>query len=211
MARNRRRHGEEALPLKVAIQWAHDTAFDLWQMLHPVRTSRAQASSSEVWERPEPDWTKCNTDAAFFDRDRSAASGVILRDHFGRACGGRAKWYEHCLNALAAEAMACCDGVRFARERGVRRLHLETDCQILVQLWEKRADQKSEIDPFLRQLEDLSGSFKGFKFCFINRKCNKLAHECARLVSRNSQVEEWLITPPRLRDIADFDCNPAHV
>lgn len=46
----------------------------------------------------------------------------------GRPCGGSARWYEYCLNALAAEALACCNGMKLARERGVRRLVLETDC-----------------------------------------------------------------------------------
>lgn len=30
------------------------------------------------------------------------------------------------MNALATEARACCDGLHFARERGVSRLQLET-------------------------------------------------------------------------------------
>jgi hypothetical protein len=93
----------------------------------------------------------------------------------------------------------------------VRRLQLETDCQILVNLWEKRSRQKSEIDPFLQLMDDLSRSFEGFELLFVNRKCNKVAHECARLVSSISQVEEWLITPPGLRDIINNDCNPDHV
>lgn len=85
----------------------------------------------------------------------------------------------------------------------MQRLQLETDCQVLVNLWDKRSSQKSEIDPLLRKMEDLSRSFEGFSFRFISRKCNKLAHECDRFVSCNSQVE-WLIIPPGLRDIIDL-------
>lgn len=79
-------------------------------------------------------------------------------------CGGRAKWYEYWLSALAAEAMACCDGLQFAQERGVQRLHLQTDCQVLVNLWEKHSSQKSEIDPLLRQIDDFSGALKVLNF-----------------------------------------------
>jgi hypothetical protein len=30
MSRNKHRHGEEAVPVKIAAMWAMDTAFDLW-------------------------------------------------------------------------------------------------------------------------------------------------------------------------------------
>lgn len=59
-------------------------------------------------------------------------------------------------------------------------------------------------------MEFLSRSFEAFDLCFVSRNCNKLAHECARLVSRDNQVVEWLMTPPELRAILDTDCNPVH-
>jgi hypothetical protein len=37
MARNSRRHGNEPRPLGVAAQWAIDTPFDLWQLIHPEK------------------------------------------------------------------------------------------------------------------------------------------------------------------------------
>jgi hypothetical protein len=107
---------------------------------------------------------------------------------------------------LAAEATACCDGLILARERGFLKVELETDCQVLVNLWNKRSTQKSEISPLIDQMEDLSRSFEGFSFHFISRTCNKLAHACAQMVSRNSQVVEWPITPPGFTDIIDSDC-----
>lgn len=33
-------------------------------------------------------------------------------------CGGTAKWYVCCLNALAAEALACCDGMQTSSGTG---------------------------------------------------------------------------------------------
>jgi hypothetical protein len=105
----------------------------------------------------------------------------VLRDQDGRTCGATANWYdEYCLNPLAAEALACCDGMQLAKERGVNRLFLETDCQVLVSLWLNRSNQESEISPLLGQMEELSRSFDAFEICLISRSCNKLAHACAR-------------------------------
>ena len=58
--------------------------------------------------------------------------------------------------------------------------------------------------------EDISRSFEAFDLLFISRDCNRFAHECAHLVSHDNQVEEWLITPPGLREFVDDDCNPVH-
>ena len=133
-----------------------------------------------------------------------------MRDHGGRTRGGTTRWYDHCLNALTAEAMACRDDLLYVKERGVRKLKMETDCQVLVRSWSERESQKSEIVSLLHQMDDLSRSFEAFDLMFIHRECNRLAHECARLVSDGHRVVEWLITPPGLRDIVDADCNSAH-
>jgi hypothetical protein len=47
------------------------------------------------------------------------------------------QWYEHCLDALIAEALACRDGVRMALHLGIQYLWLETDCQEVVKLWQE--------------------------------------------------------------------------
>ena len=69
---------------------------------------------------------------------------------------------------------------------------------------------KSEIAALLQQMEDLSLSFEAFDLMFIPRNCNRLAHECARLVSNEHQVVEWLVTPLGLRHIVDADYNRVH-
>ena len=79
-----------------------------------------------------------------------------------------------------------------------------------MQLWNKRATQRSEVDPLLFQMDEPSRGFEAFDLCFIYRDCNRLAHECARLVNREQPVMEWLITPQGLRATIDDDCNLAH-
>jgi hypothetical protein len=37
MNRNDRRHGKARLPVAQAVTWVRDTAFDLWQILHPPK------------------------------------------------------------------------------------------------------------------------------------------------------------------------------
>ena len=70
--------------------------------------------------------------------------------------------------------------------------------------------QRSEVAPVLLQMEDLSQSFEAFSFCFVSIICNRLAHECAILVSHENPVEVWPIIALGLQATADVDCNPAH-
>lgn len=106
-------------------------------------------------------------DASFFELNGTGATGAILRDHEGTICGGSAKWYDHCMNALTTEAVACRNGMQFALERGMIRLTMETDCQILVQLWNNRTTQRSEIDPILLEMNDLSRRFEVLTYVLL--------------------------------------------
>jgi hypothetical protein len=113
MARNQRQHGDSGVPMRKAIEWARDTAYDLWQLLHPAKSEEVQRAWQH-WQWPQPGWIKCNVDASFHAEDRRGATGVVLRNHDGRYIAGRAKWYDNCLNVLATEALACRDGVLLA-------------------------------------------------------------------------------------------------
>ena len=79
---------------------------------------------------------------------------------------------------------------------------------MLVNLWKHPSCHNAEVGPLLQQIDDLSRCFVDFSLVFSSRTCNKLAHECAKLVPRDRSVE-WLV-PPALRGIADNDCNHVH-
>lgn len=106
MARNKRRHGEPSIPLRKAVEWTIDTAFDLWQLTHPIK-HKGLPRVLQQWRPPLPGWTKCNVDASFIAEEGRGATGAVLRDQAGQVCGGRARWYDHCLDALSTEATAC--------------------------------------------------------------------------------------------------------
>lgn len=109
---------------------------------------------------------------------------------------------------LVAEAMAAYDGLKLAVDFQTQCVHLEIDCQKLVKLWEQRKEQRSRISPWLQQIESLSRSLLDFKFSFVSRLCNNVAHECAHLVTRLSPVEEWQNNvPPAACRCLDADCN----
>jgi hypothetical protein len=93
MQRNQRRHGEQGTPISIAVKWAIDTAYDLWNLHKPIPP--AQPKAVHRWQPPPEGWFKCNTDGAFDARKGEGASGVALRTASGVFAGGRARWYPH--------------------------------------------------------------------------------------------------------------------
>lgn len=135
------------------------------------------------WIAPEPSWFKCNTDAAFNTELMNGASGAVVRDDQGRPLGGASKWYTYCLDALSMEAFACKDGMELARTSGIQKLIVQTDCQELVKLCQADEAKRSINYPILQQMRVLSLSFSSFNLVFINRSCNRFAHESVNLVN----------------------------
>lgn len=88
MQRNRRRHGEQSLPIRAAVQWVADMAFDLWQLTQPPKVVLAPMPA-QTWKRPPPGWTKCNSSGAFYEHWK--ASGAVLRNANGDFVWGCAK------------------------------------------------------------------------------------------------------------------------
>ena len=137
---------------------------------------------------------------------------MVLRDREGKYLGGRARWYDYSRDALTMEAFACRDALKLARELGVTRLSLETDCQEFVHLWASRGTQRSEVAGLLAEITEVNHSFLTFSLNFVSRDSNRVAHELAKQVSSACVTGEWLSEPPVcVERLLLSDCNPAHV
>jgi len=116
-------------------------------------------------------------DAAFHAEHWRGASREILRDDEGRFLEAQATPYDHSMDALVAEALACRDGLILAERYGATRLSLETDCQEVINLWENKDKNRSVIYPILMEIQEHSRLFQDFIFLYASRSCNRVAHE----------------------------------
>jgi hypothetical protein len=119
-------------------------------------------------------------DAAFYAEQWQGATCSVLRDEFGSFVRGSDRWYAHCLDALTMEALACTDELLLAQQANAQRVWMESDCQELVKLWCAGENQHSSIVSILREIRELSTSSQEFKFSFISRNCNQVAHVLAK-------------------------------
>ena len=133
MSRNKRRHGEAEIPA-VASSSEEQPGDDTTAMAEATGWLGKMQGLSLDWKYcsliccvEKYCWMACDSadklklvDASFMSENWTWTTGMVLRGHEGRWWGSRAKWYDHCLNALAAKTMACRDRIQYAQHRGVR-------------------------------------------------------------------------------------------
>jgi ribonuclease HI len=205
MMRNKCRHGEQGMTIHQAAVWARDTAFDLWQLAQK-NEERKDDQLLLRWKLPDIGWSKVNTDAAFSLENKTGATACVIRDHQGSFRGAQARWYDRPLDACLMEAIACIDGLTLARELGLQRVILETD-SLEVHLWKKQDAQRSIVEPILREIEEIRLAFLDFSFCYVNRKCNEIAHVLAKQVTSTHCMETWHVTPACVSDLIMYEAS----
>ncbi|KAF8720047.1 hypothetical protein HU200_024819 [Digitaria exilis] len=78
---NKRRHGEDYLPIQKVVDWVRHRDTDLWHIMHTKEEKNQR--KLQRWKPPKPGWIKCNVDGAFNGQANTRATGVVLRDHTG--------------------------------------------------------------------------------------------------------------------------------
>ena len=86
------------------------------------------ASLTEHWLLPEVGWYKVNADGSFSQDDGHGGGGVVVRDHHGGFKAGACHFFPIVTDPERAELLACRRGAQLAKELGVRKVIIETDC-----------------------------------------------------------------------------------
>ncbi|KAM0897217.1 hypothetical protein ACQ4PT_022674 [Festuca glaucescens] len=194
-AHNGRRHGSVPLELSRACKWARDTANDLVLSTKKPTDRQAHPKRSH-WLPPPSNSIKINSDATFDANTFSGSTGYVIRDDKGLFIAAGAKWYGALGNALSAEALACRDGLILAQHLQAANVHLETDCEVLIELWKTRKKNRAAIWPVLNEIQELMGYFSSFSFCHVKRKANLVAHVTAKQASPSQPMSSWLDEAP---------------
>jgi hypothetical protein len=90
---------------------------------------------------------------------------------------------------------------------GIHNIWLEIDCQEVMELWQTCMNHRSSIVTILEEIRDLSTHFQGFKFSFIARSCNEIAHILAKQITCDIRVGRWSYVPTCISNLLTPDCN----
>jgi ribonuclease HI len=81
-----------------------------------------------AWTPPGKGWAKINTDAGFCQNTAMAGIGVVARDSQGKVLFSAWSFMDNVGSAEEAEALACWEGLRLAKEWIRQPVVVESDC-----------------------------------------------------------------------------------
>lgn len=82
-----------------------------------------------------------------------------------------------------------------ARHIGVQKVWLEIDSQEVLHLWQAGKNQRSSVEAFMEEIRALSADFQEFKFSYVTRSCNEVAHTLAKQVTGDTRIGWWSYAP----------------
>jgi ribonuclease HI len=142
------------------------------------------------------EWVKINVDGALDFRQGNAGAGMVARNNQGRVLSGCCRKYGHIRDPFTIELVACRDAMVLAKNRGYNRVIVETDCQVVVTMWDKDLANKSIGCNLIEEMKEMAVGFQGFKLLYAKRESNHVAHLCAReALSLNSVVLNFDVIP----------------
>ncbi|MCI20290.1 ribonuclease H protein, partial [Trifolium medium] len=93
----------------------------------------AYATIQVQWKFPRQGWIKCNTDGALVSQNQQADCGGVFRNESGAWLGGFARKLGSC-SALMAELWGILSALQLAKEKGYRKVILESDSTVAIDL-----------------------------------------------------------------------------
>ncbi|XP_026384976.1 uncharacterized protein LOC113280580 [Papaver somniferum] len=155
------------------------------------RRENTVASVSKIWKRPDQDDTKVNFDAAFCKYTHLAGIGLISRNFVGGSNGARG----HCTRALdqeQAEALAAFEAIKWAKDKGITRLHLEGDSQRVINALNGNLGAvKWTNAEIVLDLIYLLNKFSNWKCSFTHREGSNVADTIAKKSLPFPKAQEW--------------------
>ena len=149
------------------------------------------------WHRPAAGWVKLNFDGSFKGRTGRAGGGGVLRGADGSFIAAFAAPLETS-SALMAEIGALQNGLRLALKLNVKRISIEGDSKITVEMLtgkrEPKGEEESSVMSYTRQLlEGFEETTARHEFREANRSADHLANMAAEAADASM---EWHHHPP---------------
>jgi hypothetical protein len=131
-----------------------------------------EAKPAAHWCPPREGWHKANADDAFSATDGSGGGGVIVRDHHVVPIAGSRYFFRVVFDPERAELLVSCRAVHLAKEGGVRKLALETDCLGAVAKLTSKELNMSIHGPLVEDIKKMLGEFEACSINHVRRPGN---------------------------------------
>ncbi|KAF7803041.1 hypothetical protein G2W53_042152 [Senna tora] len=140
--------------------------------------------NTQGWVAPEVDWIKVNTDGSYYSEQNSMACGGVARDKDNNWIFGFSKRLGRG-NALHAEIWGILQGLKIAWEKGYKKVIIESDSSLAIQLALGTNDQPHYIGQIIKDIHTLVNKDWTVKFSIVKRDFNTVADKLASWAQRD--------------------------
>jgi ribonuclease HI len=154
--------------------------------------------ATEHWLPPEVGWNKVNADGSYLASSNIGGCGVVLRDHHGEFSAGVCRFLTSVMDPEQAELMACKQAVVLAKDMGVDRIVLESDCMSALAKISGDGIDRSLHGHLVEEIKVLLAGFAEHRLRHVRRSCNGVAHLLAKEGYCNKVCRTWVGSPPEV-------------
>jgi ribonuclease HI len=166
-----------------------------WQALKEPKTPKP-ADVVTHWCPPAAGWHKANADGASSVLEENGGGGVIVHDHHGLPVAGSSDFFPMVADPERRELLAFQRAVELARDAGVSKLVLETDCAGAVAKLKNAEMDMSIHRPLVEEIKKMLRDFDASSIEHVRRHNNEVAHRLAKRGCSNKMSENWMGCPP---------------
>ncbi|XBI14594.1 hypothetical protein VPH35_057162 [Triticum aestivum] len=163
------------------------------------RSSRADAVKEAPlrWTPPPPGWTTLSVDGSYCEHDRTAGTGMVLRDEGGDPIFSSCRELRSCHSPLEAEIAACREGISLALQWTTLPIIVETDCLEVVRTIQSTSRDRSVHAMMIEDTKILLHEGREFIIKHIKREQNSVSHFLANFGRTEKRTAVWLRSGPR--------------
>uniref|UniRef100_A0A803MR95 RNase H type-1 domain-containing protein n=1 Tax=Chenopodium quinoa TaxID=63459 RepID=A0A803MR95_CHEQI len=132
----------------------------------------------EQWNKPEVEWFKVNVDAGYLG-EVGIGLGVVARDCSGEVLCCAVSQFREKWGVKEAKAKAVWCGIQVAKDRGFKKIVVESDGLLVGQALRGAAVGCSTFHLIIDDIRVACSSFDDVKLSFVKRSGNRVAHHLA--------------------------------
>ncbi|XP_021721482.1 uncharacterized protein LOC110689043 [Chenopodium quinoa] len=146
---------------------------------------------AERWSKPSEGWVKMNVDVGVLG-EAGTGLGAIARDSNGVVLCAAVHHVKERWGVKEAEAKAVWCGLQLARDRGIKRVVLESDSLLVVQALRGASAGRSTFHLLIEDITNVAASFDDVKWSFVRRNGNRVAHYLAHFQPWDLGQRMWV-------------------
>jgi ribonuclease HI len=206
--RNKSMHDEDFIsperPWQVILDYVSLYKFSM-RAEDQIEKRKEQRQVEIGWITPSHGWFALNSDGAMKAKERRAGCGGVLRSDTGVWIEGFAKALGD-TTAYMAELWGIYEGLSLAHRRGVTRLEIRTDSQVIAHSLQNKTNGSIMGGTLIRKIRDLLNGPWEVKIIHVYREANRCADMLANMGSEGIGGIEFFVNPPdRVRQIVRED------